>query len=85
MYIKSDVMKINNKLIENDYLKYINMNNNIKINNGFQVIKSDGKNVLKNNLFVMTKTNNEFDRIITYNLKPGVKESFGFAVSFKRK
>ena len=84
MYIKSDIMKINNKKIENEYLKYVDIDNDNKIKNGFQVITVDGKNVLKSCQFVMSKIN-EFDRIITYNLKPGFKESFGFGVSFKRK
>ena len=84
MYIKSDMMRINNKKIENEYLKYVDINNDDKIKKGFQVITVDGKNVLKRCQFVMSKIN-EFDRIITYNLNRGFKESFGFGVSFKRK
>ena len=84
MYIKSDIMRINNKKIENEYLKYVDIDNDNKIKNGFQVITVDGKNVLKMCPFVMSKMS-EFDRIITYNLKPGFKESFGFGVLFKRK
>lgn len=86
MYVKSDIMKINNKRIENEYLKYMNKDNESKFNNGFQGIKDGDKIVLKDSKFTMSKTGtNEFDRIITYNLKPGFKESFGFSVSFKRK
>ena len=84
MYIKSDKMRINDKRIENEYLKYVDIENNEKIKNGFQVITIDGKNELKPCPFIMSKSN-EFDRIITYNLKAGIKESFGFGVSFKRK
>ncbi len=86
MYVKGDRMKINDKKIENDYLKYVNKDNELKINNGFQSISIDGNLVLKDSKFTMGKVNtNEFDRTITYNLKPGFKESFGFSVSFKRK
>ena len=62
----------------------MNKNNKEKIEDGFPVTIVDGKKVLKNSQFIITK-NNEFDRTITYNLKPGFKESFGFAVSLKRK
>jgi hypothetical protein len=86
MYVKGDRMKINDKKIENEYLKYVNKDNELKINNGFQSISIDGNLVLKNSKFTMGKVSaNEFDRTITYNLKPGFKESFGFSVSFKRK
>ena len=84
MYIKDERMRINDKKIENDYLKYINKNNEFKIKNGFPVIKVEDGVMLKDSKFVISKTN-EFDRTITYNLKPGFKESFGFGVSFKRK
>ena len=40
--------------------------------------------MMKDSKFTMGKIN-EFDRSITYNLKPGFKENFGFCVSFKRK
>ena len=84
MYIKDERMRINDKMIENEYLKYMNKNNEFKIKNGFPVIEvKDGK-MLKDSKFVIGKIN-EFDRTITYNLKPGFKESFGFGVSFKRK
>ena len=83
MYIKSDRMRINDKKIENEYIRYLNKDNNFKIKSGFPVISvEDG--VLKDSKFIMGKTS-EFDRTITYNLKPGFKESFGFSVSFKRK
>lgn len=93
MYIKSDRMGINNRLIENDYFKYVDISNELKIKNGFPVISvNDSKNMrnidrvntLKDSNFTMIKIN-EFDRTITYNLKPGFKESFGFGVSFKKK
>ena len=84
MYIKSEPMKINDKLIENEYVKFVNMNNELKIKNGFPIVFKNNATMLKDNPFSMTKIN-EFDRIITYNLKPGFKESFGFAVSFRRK
>ena len=84
MYIKSEAMKINDKQIENEYLKYMSIDNDNKINEGFPYIIVNGKKTLNNNQFIIVK-NNEFDRTITYNLKPGFKESFGFAVSLKRK
>lgn len=84
MYIKDEVMRINNKKIENDYLKYVNKSNDVKILQNFSVTNVDGEIVLKNSNFSMKKIN-EFDRTITYNLKTGVKESFGFGVSFIRK
>ena len=84
MYIKNDRMGINDKLIENEYLEYMDKSNELKIKNGFPVIEVDGKSVLEDSMFIMSKIN-EFDRFITYNLKPGFKESFGFGVSFKRK
>jgi hypothetical protein len=84
MYVKEERMRINDKNIENEYWKYVGESNEIKIENGFPVeIIGDGV-VLKNGKFSMGKIN-EFDRMITYNLKNGFKESFGFGVSFKRK
>jgi hypothetical protein len=84
MYTKGDRVRTNNNLIENDYLKYVDKNNEFKIKNDFPVIAVDGVKVIKDSNFTMGKTN-EFDRTITYNLKPGFKESFGFSVSFKKK
>ena len=77
-------MKINDNQIENEYLKYMSIDNDNKINEGFPYTIVNGKKTLNNNQFIIVK-NNEFDRTITYNLKPGFKESFGFAVSLKRK
>jgi hypothetical protein len=72
-------------MIENEYLKYINISNSDKLDNGFPSIKvKDNCEMMKESSFIMKKVN-EFDRTITYNLKPGFKESFGFGVSFKRK
>ena len=85
MYIKSDRMKINDKMIENEYLKYMDKKNELKIKNGFPVIEVNGGMMMKDSKFRMEKINNEFDKKVTYNLKPGFKESFGFGVSFKRK
>ena len=63
----------------------MNKSNEVKIKNGFPVINVDGDGkMLVDSKFIMGKIN-EFDRFITYNLKPGFKESFGFGVSFKRK
>ena len=84
MYIKSDRMGINNRLIENDYFKYVDKSD-IQLQNGLQKTKTVGvENVWRESKFTMSKVN-EFDRTITYNLKPGFKESFRFVVSFKRK
>lgn len=84
MYVKSETMNIHNKKIENEYLKYMEINNDKKIQKGFPIVINNDKKILKDYPFAMTKIN-EFDRTITYNLKPGYKESFGFGVSFKRK
>jgi hypothetical protein len=84
MYVKSDRMSIRNKMIENEYLKYVDKNNDDKINKyKFSFIEIGGEKMLKDSKFIMRKIN-EFDRTITYNLKNGFKESFGFGVSFKR-
>ena len=84
MYIKDERMRINDKNIDNEYLKYVDKNNKFKIENGFPVISIDGETILKDNNFIVGKIN-EFDRNVTYNLKPGFKESFGFGVYIKRK
>ena len=84
MYTKSDRMRINNRVIENDYLKYIDESNEIRIKSGFPVETVAGGVKMKDSKFTVGKVN-EFDRTITYNLKPGFKESFGFGISFKRK
>ena len=84
MYIKSDRMGMNNRIIENEYLEYMNKSNEFKIKDGFPVISVDEGVMMKDSKFTMGKIN-EFDRSITYNLKPGFKENFGFGVSFKRK
>ena len=84
MYIKSEPMRVNDKHIENEYLKYVSMSNEFKIKNGFPIISNSDEPKMKESPFSMHKVN-EFDRIITYNLKSGFKESFGFAVSFRRK
>ena len=82
-YTKSDRVGINNRIIENDYLKHVGESNEQKIKQGFSVETVAGVVKLKDSNFTMSKVN-EFDRIITYNLKPGFKESFGFCVTFKR-
>lgn len=84
MYIKDERMGGNNRKIENEYLMYMNKNNEFKIKQGFPVIPVNDGVMLKNSNFIMKKTN-EFDRDVTYNLKNGFKESFGFGVSFRRK
>ncbi len=84
MYIKSDRIGRNDKTIENEYLEYINKNNEEKIAGGFQTKIVNGKEVLKDSKFILSKIS-EFDRSVTYNLNTGFKESFGFGVSFKRK
>lgn len=84
MYIKDERMDGNNRKIENEYLMYMNKDNEFKIKQGFPVIQVNDGVMLKNSNFIMKKTN-EFDRDVTYNLKNGFKESFGFGVSFRRK
>ena len=84
MYVKNDRMGINNRKIENEYLKYVDKSNYIKMKNGFPVVQVEDGVMMKDSNFIVNKLN-EFDRVITYNLKSGFKESFGFGVSFKRK
>jgi hypothetical protein len=84
MYVKGESMRVHDKKIDNEYLKYMNISNENKIKNGFPVVLVEDGVMLKDSKFIISKTN-EFDRTITYNLKPGFKESFGFGVSFKRK
>lgn len=84
LYIKDERMQINNRKIENEYLTHMCNNNELKIKMGFPVISVGDGVMLKDSKFIMFKTN-EFDRDVTYNLKPGFKESFGFGVSFRRK
>ena len=84
MYIKSESFGKHDKMIENEYSRYLNKNNELKIKLGFPVVVVDGENVLKDGNFRMNKIN-DFDRHIIYNLRPGFKESFGFGVSIKRK
>ena len=84
LYIKEERMQTNNRKIENEYLKYMNFNNENRIKLGFPVISVEDGVILKDSNFIMGKTS-EFDRDITYNLKPGFKESFGLGVSFRRK
>ena len=84
LYIKDERMRTNNIKIENEYLKYMGDSNEFKIKLGFPVISVGDGVMLKDSKFIMLKTN-EFDRDVTYNLKPGFKESFGFGVSFRRK
>ena len=83
LYIKDERMGIRDKKIENEYLKYVDKTNELKIKNGFPVIEVESGR-LKDSKFIMGKIN-EFDRQVVYNLKSGFKESFGFGVSFKRK
>ena len=84
LYIKDERMRSNNRKIENEYLKHMGDSNELKIKLGFPVISVGDGVMLKDSKFIMLKTN-EFDRDVTYNLKPGFKESFGFGVSLRRK
>ena len=84
MYVKGERVNVRDKVIENEYLKYVDKDNMFKIKNGFPVISDGEKHELKNGVFTLGKTD-EFDRDIVYNLNVGFKESFGFGVSFRRK
>ena len=84
LYIKDERMRTNNRKIENEYLKHMGDSNELKIKLGFPVVSVGDGVMLKDSKFIMLKTN-EFDRDVTYNLKPGFKESFGFGVSLRRK
>jgi hypothetical protein len=87
MYVKGDKVGINDRLIENEYYKYLDKENNLKIKSGFPIINDNGKYVLENSkISRIEKSNiNEFDRCIHYYLKTGFRETFGFAVSIKRR
>ena len=84
LYVKQERVAKNDKKIENDYLKYIDKNNEYKIKSGFPVTIVNGERVLKDSKFIAKKIN-DLDRYIKYYLSPGFKENFGFSVSIKRK
>jgi hypothetical protein len=84
LYVKGERMNVNNKVIENEYLKYMGKSNDFKIKNGFPVVSVGDNVTIKDSKFTMSNIN-ELDRLVTYNLNMGFKESFGIGVSIIRK
>ena len=75
LWINGRKVGMHDSKIENDYITYLPYNNNEKLN----------KNLKKVSTFSIKKmTNNLFDRCITYNLKSGYKEDFGFSFTIKK-
>lgn len=75
MWIKRQKVGIHDSKIENDYSTYLLYTNEEK----------KRKNLQKVNTFSMKKmTNNEFDKYLTYNLRTGEKEDFGFSIKIKK-
>lgn len=75
MWVKSTKMGIHDRRIENDYETFMNQNNVVKLRRGFK----------KNKMFSVKKlTSDKFDRCVSYNLKTGYKEDFGFSFTIKK-
>lgn len=76
LWVRDESSSLHNGDIENDYTGYVNYDSEndykkfgMKMTNGFQM-----KNL----------TNNNFDRKITYNMKNGKKEYFGWSFKIKK-
>ena len=64
-----------NSKIENDYITFLPLDNEEKVRKNFKKVDT----------FSMKKmTNNLFDKYLTYNLKSGYKEDFGFSFTIKK-
>lgn len=75
MWVKEKKVGIHDSRIENNYKKFILIDNSVKVT----------KDMKKVNTFSIKKmTENQFDRCITYNLKKGCKEDFGFSFTIKK-
>ena len=75
MWINGKKVGIHDSKIDNDYVTYVSLTNNEKINKNFKRVNTFSINKL---------TNNKFDKLITYNLKTGYKENFGFSFTLKK-
>ena len=81
-YLDSVTLWINGKKvgkhdskIENDYITFLPLDNEEKVRKNFKKVDT----------FSMKKmTNNLFDKYLTYNLKSGYKEDFGFSFTIKK-
>lgn len=75
LWINGRKVGMHDSKIENDYITYLPYNTDEKLKKNFGKVKT----------FSMKKmTNNLFDRCITYNLKSGFKEDFGFSFTIKK-
>ena len=75
MWVKEKKVGIHDSRIENNYKKFILIDNRVKVT----------KDMKKVNTFSIKKmTENQFDRCITYNLKKGCKEDFGFSFTIRK-
>jgi hypothetical protein len=75
MWINGKKVGIHDSKIDNDYVTYVSITNNEKTNKNFKRVNTFSVNKL---------TNNKFDKFITYNLKTGYKEDFGFSFTIKK-
>ena len=64
LYIKDERMRINDKIINNEYLEFLDKGNEIRIESGFPVVEINGGKAMKDSRYGMSKVN-EFDRIVT--------------------
>ena len=75
MWVKETKSNIHDKRIENDYNTYLPFKDSVKIR----------RNMKKVNKFSIKKmTEDLFDRHISYKLKTGRKEDFGFSITIKK-
>ena len=75
VFVKQDKSGVHDNRINNDYISYIDKSIDDLKNNGFNEV----------NTISMSKISlDEFDRQITYNLKNGYKEDFGFSFIIKK-
>ena len=75
IWVKSRKMRVNDKLIDNDYVSALGLKDAYRKNNGFN--KQTGASIQK-------LTTDAFDRKITYNMKNGCMETFGFSFKIKK-
>ena len=75
IWVKSRKMGVNDKLIDNDYVSALGLKDAYRKNNGFN--KQTGASIQK-------LTTDAFDRKITYNMKSGCMETFGFSFKIKK-
>ena len=75
LWINGKKVGKHNSKIENDYITFLPLDNEKKVRKNFKKVDT----------FSMKKmTNNLFDKYLTYNLKSGYKEDFGFSFTIKK-